>query len=34
MKINIKVGFIVFDGSGQTCPKYPKWEVGNIFAIY
>ena len=28
------VDIIVFDGSGQTCPKYPKYEVGNIFAIY
>ena len=24
MQINIKVGIIVFDGSGQACPKYPK----------
>ena len=24
MQINIKVGIIVFDGSGQTCPNYPK----------
>ena len=29
----LQVGMIVFDGSGQTCPNYPKWEVGNIFAI-
>ena len=35
MQINIKVlqvEIIVFDGSGQICPKYPKKEVGNIFA--
>ena len=25
------VGIIIFDGSGQSCPKYPKEEVGNIF---
>ena len=30
----LQVGTIVFDGSGQTCPKYPKQEVDNIFAIY
>ena len=25
---------IVFDGSSQTCPKYSKYEVRKIFAIY
>ena len=29
----LQVGIIIFYGSGQICPKYPK-EVGNIFAIY
>ena len=27
----LQVGIIVFDGSGQLCPKYPKEDVGNIF---
>ena len=26
----LQVAFIVFNGSGQTCPKYSKWEVGNF----
>ena len=33
--MNIKVStswIIVFDGSDQICPKYPKYEVGNTFA--
>ena len=30
----VQVGIIVFDGSNQTCPKYPKQKVGKIFAIY
>ena len=30
----LQVSIIVFNGSGQTCPKYPKLEVGNAFAIY
>ena len=30
----LQVGIIVFDGSGQACLKYPKYEVGNIFAMY
>ena len=30
----LKVGIIVFDGSDQTYPTYPKQEVGNNFAIY
>ena len=34
MQINIKIGIIVIDGSDQTFPKYPKQEVGNIFAMY
>ena len=29
----LDVGIIVFDESDQTCPKYPKDKVGNIFAI-
>ena len=24
---------IIFDGSGKTCPKYQKQQVGNILAI-
>ena len=28
----LQFGIIVFDGRGQICPKYPKYEVGNIFA--
>ena len=24
---------MTFEGSGQTCPRHPKYEVGNIFAI-
>ena len=28
----LQVGIIVLYGSGQTCWKYPKEEVGNIFA--
>ena len=27
-----QVGIIVFDGSDQICPKYPKKKVANIFA--
>ena len=37
MQINVEVstvGIILFDGSGQTCSKYPKKEVGSIFAMY
>ena len=38
MQINVikflQVGIIHFDGSGQTCPQYPKQEVGNICARY
>ena len=34
MQINMKAGIIAFDGNGQTCPKYPKQEVSNIFTIY
>ena len=33
IEINIKVGIMVL-GDGQTCPKYPKQEIGNIFAMY
>ena len=36
MQINIKVSssqYVIFDGSGQTCSKYPKSEIGDIFAI-
>ena len=33
MQINIKIDIIVFHESGQTCSKYPKWEVCNIFAL-
>ena len=25
MQINIKGIIVIFDGSGQTCPKYPKY---------
>ena len=35
MQMNIKVSTSwdrCFDGSGQICPKYPKQEIGNIFA--
>ena len=28
---SLKVGIIVFDGNCQTCPKYPKQEVRNIY---
>ena len=28
----LQLGIIVFDGSGQIHPKYPKQKVGNIFA--
>ena len=34
MQMNIKFlqfGIIFFDGRGQVCPKYPKYEVGSIF---
>ena len=30
----LRVDIIVFHGSNQTCPKYPKQEVSNFFAIY
>ena len=36
MQINMKVSssqYVIFDGSGQTCSKYPKSEIGDIFAI-
>ena len=29
----LKTGIIVFNGNGQTCPKYPKQEVCNLFGI-
>ena len=29
----LQVGIIVFGGIDQTYPQYPRWEVGNIFAI-
>ena len=29
----LDVDTFVFDGSDQTCPKYPKYDVGNVFAI-
>ena len=29
----LQVGIIIFDGSNQTCPTFPKQEVGNIFII-
>ena len=29
-----QVGIILFDGSGQACLKYPKYQFGNILAIY
>ena len=29
-----QVAISVFNGSNQKCPKYTKYEVGNIFAIY
>ena len=34
MQMSIKFlqfGIIFFDGRGQVCPNYPKYEVGNIF---
>ena len=37
MQINInflQVGIIIFDGSGQTCPQYPKQEVGDVCETY
>ena len=32
-KVRNEVHFFVFDGISQTCSKYPKYEVDNIFAI-
>ena len=29
----LQVGIMIFDGSNQTCPTFPKQEVGNIFII-
>ena len=30
----LKVGIIIFDTNGDTCPKYPKQEDSYIFVIY
>ena len=34
MQINVKVSTSWYYPSGQMCSKYPKEEVGNIFARY
>ena len=32
-EVKDEAGIIAFDGSGQTCPKYLKYEAGNIYNI-